>query len=159
MSQVVLDCTKDNSRCPGCPELSLGLLWHMMAIPDNSRQVGDLFGCVQTFFIWPTLPQLTPGGPEWALGGLVVLLSTPVTIVTDPALNFANIFLQLCMCMSLTLQLTNLFFAAVSIPSSNCRAFLKSSSVSNNSQCWQSQIIASSVISNRHVCATLTHTL
>ena len=35
MSQVVLDCTKDNSRCPRCPELSLGLLWHMMAIPDN----------------------------------------------------------------------------------------------------------------------------
>ena len=35
--QVVLDCTKDNSRCPRCPELSLGLLWHMMAIPDNPR--------------------------------------------------------------------------------------------------------------------------
>ena len=37
MSQVVLDCTKDNSRCPRCPELSLGLLWHMMAIPDNPQ--------------------------------------------------------------------------------------------------------------------------
>ena len=38
-SLVVLDCTKENSRCPGCPELSLGLLWHMMAIPDNPPYV------------------------------------------------------------------------------------------------------------------------
>ena len=35
MSQVVLDCTKDSCRCPRCLKLSLGLLWHMMAIPDN----------------------------------------------------------------------------------------------------------------------------
>ena len=31
---------------------------------------------------------VTPGGPEWALGGLVVLPSTPVTIIHDLTLNF-----------------------------------------------------------------------
>ena len=38
---------------------------------------------------------VTPGGPEWALGGLVVLLSAPVTIIHDLPLNFAHVFLQL----------------------------------------------------------------
>ena len=43
---------------------------------------------------------VTPGDPEWALGRLVVLLSTPVTIVSDPALKFAHVFLQLRCCRS-----------------------------------------------------------
>ena len=35
---------------------------------------------------------VTPGGPEWALGGLVV---SPVTITHDLTLHFAHVFLQL----------------------------------------------------------------
>ena len=59
MSQVVLDCTKDNSRCPRCPELSLGLLWHMMAIPDNPQRGGLLRRYVPPiFFFWSNVRQI-----------------------------------------------------------------------------------------------------
>ena len=54
--------------------------------------------------------SVTPGGPERALGGLVVLLSTPVTIIHDLTLHIAHVFLQLRFrCTSRTLQLTNVF--------------------------------------------------
>ena len=68
---------------------------------------------------------VTPGGPEWALGRLVVLLSTPVTIIRDLTLNFAHIFLQLRFrCTSCTLQLTNVF--CCSLQSQNqLQSFLK----------------------------------
>jgi len=38
------------------------------------------------------------GGPERALGGLVVLLPTSVTIISNLTLNFAHTFLQLQFC-------------------------------------------------------------
>ena len=53
---------------------------------------------------------VTPVSPEWALGGVVVLLSTPVTIICDLTLNSGHVPLQLRFrCTSRTLQLTNVF--------------------------------------------------
>ena len=50
---------------------------------------------------------VTLGSSERALGGLVVLPSRPVTMITDPALNFAK-HPWFC-CTSCILQLTNVF--------------------------------------------------